>query len=71
MCMGQCDLFCVFLLWALYYEQNLNDNRARGGGLVVSVPAFYYNDPSSNPPEVFSFYVKRLNRAKVSKKRPH
>ena len=24
-------------------------SRGRGGGLVVSVPAFYSDDPSSNP----------------------
>ena len=26
------------------------------GGLVVSMLAFYSNDPSSNPAEVYSFY---------------
>ena len=28
----------------------------RGGDQVVSVDAFYSDDPSSNPAEVFSFY---------------
>ena len=29
-----------------------------GGGQVVSVLAFYTNDPSSNPAEAYSFSVK-------------
>ena len=28
---------------------SLHNNRGRGGGLVVSTLAFYFNDPSSNP----------------------
>ena len=31
---------------------------SRGDGLVVSVLALYYNKPSSNPTEVYSFSVK-------------
>ena len=30
----------------------------RGGGQVVSVLAFYSEDPSSNPAEVYNFSVK-------------
>ena len=30
----------------------------RGGGQVVSVLAFYSNDPSSNPAEAYSFSCK-------------
>ena len=30
----------------------------RGGGQVVSVLAFYSDDPSSNPAEVYNFSVK-------------
>ena len=30
----------------------------RGGGQVVSVFAFYSDDPSSNPADVYSFSVK-------------
>ena len=30
----------------------------RGGGQVVSVLAFYFNNPSSNPAEAYSFSVK-------------
>ena len=32
----------------------------RGGGQVVSVLAFYSDDPSSNPAEVYNFSVKLL-----------
>ena len=31
-----------------------------GGGQVVSVNAFYYNDPSLNPAEVYRFYSVKL-----------
>ena len=42
-----------------------------GGGQVVSVLAFYSDDPSSNPAEVFNFSVKLLlKRTKINKKRP-
>ena len=30
----------------------------RGGGQVVSVLAFYSNDPSSNPADAYSFSVE-------------
>ena len=30
----------------------------RGGGQVVSVLAFYSNDPSSNPADVYSYFVQ-------------
>ena len=39
-----------------------------GGGRVVSVLAFYYDDPSSNPADVYSFYS--ANCLKRTKKRP-
>ena len=43
----------------------------RGGGQVVSVLAFYSDDPSSNPAEVYNFSVKLLlKRTKINKKRP-
>ena len=32
--------------------------QGRGGGQVVTVLAFYSNDPSSNPAEAYSFSVK-------------
>ena len=42
-----------------------------GGGRVVSVLAFYSDDTSSNPAEVYSFYsVNCLKRTKINKKRP-
>ena len=42
-----------------------------GGGQVVSMPAFYSDDPSSNPAEVYNFSVKLfLKRTKINKKRP-
>ena len=42
-----------------------------GGGLVVSVLAFYSDDPSSIPAEVYNFSVKLLLKiTKINKKRP-
>ena len=47
------------------------DCLGRGGGQVVSVLAFYSDDPSSNPAEVYNFSVKLLlKRTKIYKKRP-
>ena len=40
----------------------------RGGGQVVSVLAFYSDDPSSNPAEVYSFF--RNIRLEKNKKGP-
>ena len=46
-------------------------SEGRGGGQVVSVLAFYSDDPSSNPAEVYNFSVKLLlKRTKINKKRP-
>ena len=43
----------------------------RGGGLVVSMLAFYSNHLSSIPVEVYNFSVKMLlKRTKINKKRP-
>ena len=40
-----------------------------GGGQVVSVLAFYSDNPSSNPAEVYNFSVKLLlKRTKINKK---
>ena len=33
------------------------DVQGPGGGQVVSVLAFYFNNPSSNPAEVNNFYL--------------
>ena len=42
-----------------------------GGGLVVSMLAFYSDDLSSIPVEVYNFSVKMLlKRTKINKKRP-
>ena len=42
-----------------------------GGGQVVSMLAFYFHDPSSNPAEVYSFYsLNCLKRTKINKTRP-
>ena len=47
------------------------DIGGRAGGLVVSVLAFYSDDPSSNPAEVYNFSVKLLLKStKINKKRP-
>ena len=34
--------------------------KSRGGGLVVSVLAFYSDDPSSIPAEVYNFFCKNI-----------
>ena len=39
--------------------KELSEWMGRGGGLVVSVLAFYSNDPSSNPAGVFNFLYKK------------
>ena len=44
------------------------DSLGLGGGQVVSVLAFYSDDPSSNPAEVYNFSVKfLLKRMKINK----
>ena len=43
----------------------------RGGGQVVSMLAFYSDDPSWNPAEIHNFTLKLyLKRTKINKKRP-
>ena len=43
----------------------------RDGGQVVSVLAFYSDNPSLNPAEICDFSVKlSLKRTKINKKRP-
>ena len=37
---------------------------------MVSVIAFYSDDPSSIPAKVYNFSVKLLKRMKINKKRP-
>ena len=45
--------------------------KGRGGGQAVSVLAFYSDDPSSDPAEVYNFSVKLLLKStKINKKRP-
>ena len=49
--------------------QTMTSSLGRGGGQVVSVLAFYSDDPSSNPAEVYNFSVKLLlKRTKINKK---
>ena len=54
-------------------QREIPEESGRGGGQVVSLFAFYYNDPSSNPVEVFSFNLqivwkerKMKNKKKLS-----
>ena len=57
-------LFCEIILLHLM-------GMGCGGGQVVSVLAFYSDNPSSNPAEVYNFSVKLLlKRMKINKKRP-
>ena len=53
-------------------SQKRKRSLGRGGGCqVVSVFAFYSDDPCSNPAEVYNFWVKLLlKRTKINKKRP-
>ena len=39
-------------------EANERDRGCRGGGLVVSVLAFYTDNPSSNPADAYRFFCK-------------
>ena len=42
-------------------------NLGSGGGQVVSVLAFYSDDPSSNPAEIYNFSVKlSLKRTSIN-----
>ena len=48
-----------FRFWNKYCGLETQTEKGRGdGGQVVSVLAFYTNDPSSNPSEAHSFSVK-------------
>ena len=40
-----------------------------GGGLVVSVLAFYSYDPSSNPADAYSFFWKMLSEKNENKQK--
>ena len=53
-------------------KANIEKRLGRGGGgQVVSVLAFYFDDLSSNPTEVYNFSVKLyLKRKEINKKRP-
>ena len=56
-----------------YYSSSQTHNQevflSNGGGQMVSVLAFYYNDLSSNPGEVYNFSVKLLlTRMKIKKR---
>ena len=42
----------------IWNSQSKNFNSGCGGGLVVSVLAFYSDDPSSIPAEVYNFFCK-------------
>ena len=42
--------------------------KGRGGGQVVSILAFYYDDPSSNTAEVLFCEMCVLKRTKINKK---
>ena len=58
------------ILRKLFLQRN-SKAWGRGGGQVVTVLAFNYNDPSSNPPKVNKFSVKlSLKQTKMNKKRP-
>ena len=62
---------CLYELIQLLLSSVINLMLGRGGGQVVSMLAFYSDDPSSNPAEVYNFSVKLLlKRTKINKKRP-
>ena len=45
-------------LSGLVAEAKLKTNNLKGAAVVVSVLAFYSNDPSSNPADVYSYFVQ-------------
>ena len=58
-------------IFLLFYRIKGNYCRGRDGGQVVSVPASYSDDPSSNPAKVYNFSVKFYLKKNVNKqKRP-
>ena len=54
------------------FELLTNNWSSRGGGQVVSVITFNSDDPSLNPAEAYSFFVKFVfeKERKETKKRP-
>ena len=44
---NECSLNCLTHMWKM----------GRGGGQVVSLLAFYSVDPSSNPTDIYSFFL--------------
>ena len=48
---------CVTFLLAESYSTTMNYFTPLGGSQVVSMLAFYCDDPSSNPTEAFSFIL--------------
>ena len=44
----------------LYYLEAKHKILGRGGGQVVSMLAFYSDDPSPNPAEILNFYSLQL-----------
>ena len=50
------DFTLIFYLFVLYIKSAFE--QGCGGGLVVSVLAFYSDDPSSIPAEVYNFFCK-------------
>ena len=48
-------------------QREIPEESGRGGGQVVSLVAFYYNDPSSNPVEVFSFNLQIVWKERKTK----
>ena len=63
------DLYIYVRLFRGQTEKKDQENLGRGGGQVVSMLAFYSDNPSSNPAEVYNFSVKLLlKRTKINKK---
>ena len=61
-------MFEVKLLFGSKLNKNLRD-LCCGGGHVVIMLAFYSNNPSSNPAEAYSFYVKIVFKKKKNKQK--
>ena len=48
-------------------QREIPEESGRGGGQLVSLVAFFYNDPSSNPAEVFSFILQIVWKERKTK----
>ena len=51
-------LYRVVVVWCYKIDKVHTNKETNGGDLVVSVLSFYFDNPSSNPTDAYSFFVK-------------